>query len=75
MTTTYPWLSLTRDDAPLLLSMQQMEIVCRGYMHETPGPVAQGLWPTPYEPDCAAPMRAALIRIPEACLSFATDAT
>lgn len=50
----------------------QMELACRGYMHETPGAVTEESWPTPYDTDYAAPMRAALVRILEACLSFAT---
>lgn len=51
----------------------QMELACRGYMPEPPGPVAEGLWPTAYDPAYAAPMRAALTRILDACLSFAAD--
>src|SRR5262245_22492206 len=48
----------------------QMELACRGYMRETPGPVSEGEWPTPYDPVFAAPMRATLTRVLEACLSF-----
>ena len=49
----------------------QMELACRGYMLETPGPVIEGQWPTPYDPDFAAPMRATLTRVLQACLAFA----
>lgn len=49
----------------------QMELACRGYMRETPGPVAEGAWPTPYDPDYAAPMRGHLSRILSTCLTFA----
>jgi N-formylglutamate deformylase len=49
----------------------QMELACRGYMKEPLGPVAEGRWPTPYDEADAAPMRAALTRILETCLTFA----
>lgn len=50
----------------------QMELACRGYMHETPDGIAEGHWPTPYDESYAAPMRAALLRVLKACLGFAT---
>lgn len=53
----------------------QMELACRGYMQETPDHITEGLWPTPYDESYAAPMRAALVRVLEACLSFATDSS
>lgn len=49
----------------------QMELACRGYMHEQPGPVTDDTWPAPYDPAHALPMRDALIRILKSCLSFA----
>jgi N-formylglutamate deformylase len=49
----------------------QMELACRGYMDEPLGPVSEGAWPTPYDEARAAPMRATLTRILEACLTFA----
>ena len=49
----------------------QMELACRGYVRETPGPVTEHEWPTPYDPAFAAPMRATLTRVLEACLAFA----
>ena len=49
----------------------QMELACRGYMKEPLGPVAEGEWPTPYDEDYAAPMRAALTLILQTCLTFA----
>jgi N-formylglutamate deformylase len=49
----------------------QMELACRGYMREPLGPVAEGQWPIAYDGSYAAPMRAALIQILEACLTFA----
>lgn len=49
----------------------QMELACRGYMHEQLGPVTQANWPTPYDPAYAAPMRTTLQRILQACLDYA----
>jgi formiminoglutamase len=49
----------------------QMELACRGYMRETPGPVTAEQWPVPYDPAFAAPMRVTLTRVLEACLAFA----
>jgi N-formylglutamate deformylase len=49
----------------------QMELACRGYMREAPGPVTPESWPSAYDADYAAPMRAALERILSACLAFA----
>jgi formiminoglutamase len=48
-----------------------MELSCRGYMLENPGPVAEGQWPTPYDPAYAKPMRDALTGILQSCLNFA----
>ena len=49
----------------------QMELACRGYMREDPGPVELNSWPPHYDPQYAAPMRQVLTRIMEACLAFA----
>lgn len=49
----------------------QMELACRSYMAETPGPVSQAVWPSPYDEAHAAPMRNALERILETALAFA----
>jgi formiminoglutamase len=49
----------------------QMELACRGYMKEPPGPVAEGEWPSAYDEDYAAPMRTALALILQTCLTFA----
>ncbi len=49
----------------------QMELACRGYMHETPGPVTEDQWPVPYDAAFAAPMRATLTRVLQACIAFA----
>jgi formiminoglutamase len=49
----------------------QMELACRGYMDEPPGLLTSRIWPTAYDADRAAPMRAALTRVLTACLDFA----
>jgi N-formylglutamate deformylase len=50
----------------------QMELACRGYMREPLKAVVQGEWPTPYDDGVAAPMRAVLTRVLEACIKFAS---
>jgi formiminoglutamase len=49
----------------------QMELACRGYMDEPVEPPTEADWPSPYDPARAAPMRAALTRVLNACLAFA----
>jgi N-formylglutamate deformylase len=49
----------------------QMELACRGYLAECAGPVAESQWPIPYDPEFAAPMRAALGKVLNASLDFA----
>jgi N-formylglutamate deformylase len=49
----------------------QMELACRGYLREEPGPVAPDCWPPGYDPGVAAPMQAVLRRVLLACLAFA----
>jgi formiminoglutamase len=49
----------------------QMELACRGYMDEPPGLLTSLIWPTPYVEARAAPMRAALTNVLNACLDFA----
>ncbi len=49
----------------------QMELACRGYMREPPGPVTEGEWPSAYDEAYAAPMREALALVLQACLTFA----
>lgn len=48
----------------------QMELACRGYVDE-PAVFAPDVWPTPYDPARAAPMRTALTDILTACRDFA----
>jgi N-formylglutamate deformylase len=49
----------------------QMELACRGYMREEPGPVSQGAWPSPFDVAFATPMRALLEPVLRAALDFA----
>ncbi|MEP6784410.1 MAG: N-formylglutamate deformylase [Sphingomonadales bacterium] len=49
----------------------QMELSCRGYMHDPAGPVGETNWPTPYNSDHAAPLRAVLKNMLNRCLDFA----
>ena len=50
----------------------QMELACRAYLRERPGPVEPSFWPPPYDPELAAPLRAVLRGLLEACLAFAS---
>jgi N-formylglutamate deformylase len=49
----------------------QMELACRGYMSEPPGPVSESQWPVPYDEARAEPMRVVLAHILNTCLTFA----
>ena len=52
----------------------QMELACRGYMHEPIGPVGEGSWPTPFDPEYAALVSNTLRDILQVCLRFAKEA-
>lgn len=49
----------------------QMELAIRGYLREPIGPVDESNWPPQYDEDFAAPMKATLRKVLEACLEFA----
>ncbi len=49
----------------------QMELACRGYMHEPIGPVSESTWPAPFDPARAEPLRVVLVDVLTACLQFA----
>jgi len=52
----------------------QMELACRGYMHEpAPDQVDVHSWPTPLDDDHAAPLRRTLAQVLNACLEFASN--
>ena len=48
----------------------QMELACRGYLRELPGPVREDNWPVGYDLLFAAPMREVLMRILETALEW-----
>jgi len=49
----------------------QMELSCRGYMLEPEGKVGPANWPSRYDPEFAAPMRATLTEILTTALNWA----
>jgi N-formylglutamate deformylase len=49
----------------------QMELACRGYFDEPAGKITPENWPPEYDAARAAPLRAALESVLEACLAFA----
>lgn len=53
----------------------QMELACRGYMDDPKSEVSEANWPAPYDEAKAAPMRAALRNVLEACIKFAVNKT
>ncbi len=59
-------------DNPAGVHTLQMELACRGYMHE-PDDVDAHSWPTPLDPAHAAPLRHTLQQVLNACLEFATS--
>ncbi|WP_411851348.1 N-formylglutamate deformylase [Stenotrophomonas sp. LGBM10] len=68
------WITRRYSDIPGGVHSLQMELACRGYMHE---PAADQLddhsWPTPLDPDHAAPLRRTLAQVLTACIDFATN--
>lgn len=48
----------------------QMELSCRGYMKETPGPVSEKEWPTAWDENTARPIQNHLREALESCLAF-----
>jgi formiminoglutamase len=49
----------------------QMELACRGYMHEPEGAVGPDHWPTPFDSEFAQPLQAVLQGVLERCIDFA----
>ncbi len=49
----------------------QMELSCRGYLREPPGPVTDANWPVPFDPQFAAPLHDVLVRVLQRCVEFA----
>jgi formiminoglutamase len=48
-----------------------MELAIRGYLREPIGPVDESNWPQKYNERFAAPLKATLRKVLEACLAFA----
>jgi formiminoglutamase len=65
------WITRRYGDPAAGVHAIQIELSCRGYMREPPGPVGEADWPTPYDPSFAQPLRNALTAILESCLRFA----
>jgi formiminoglutamase len=51
-----------------------MELACSGYLREPSAELGPGNWPCPYDETLAAPLRALLGRVLEACIAFAAVA-
>lgn len=49
----------------------QMELSCRGYLHEPRGALTPDNWPAPYDPALAEPLRAVLKDVLIECVTFA----
>jgi formiminoglutamase len=49
----------------------QMELACRGYLHEPVGEVHEGNWPVPWDARFAAPLQDILERVLRSCIEFA----
>ena len=68
------WITRHYSNIPGGVHTLQMELACRGYMHEpAPDQVDEHSWPTPLDPDHAAPLRHTLAQVLNACLAFATN--
>lgn len=65
------WITRHYSDVPGGVHTLQMELACRGYMHE-PVVVDETNWPMPYDPAHAAPLRDTLQQVLRACLDFAS---
>lgn len=68
------WITRHYSDIPGGVHSLQMELACRGYMHE---PAADRMdsdsWPTPLDDDHAAPLRRTLAQVLNACIEFASN--
>ena len=67
------WITRHYSDIPGGVHSLQMELACRGYMHEpVPAALDAHSWPTPLDDDHAAPLRHTLAQVLNACLEFAS---
>ncbi|MGV8958854.1 MAG: N-formylglutamate deformylase [Stenotrophomonas sp.] len=67
------WITRHYSDIPGGVHTLQMELGCRGYMHE-PEQVDEHNWPTPYDREHATALRNTLQQVVRACLDFALRA-
>ena len=68
------WITRHYSDIPGGVHSLQMELACRGYMHEpAPDQMDARNWPTPLDDDHAAPLRRTLAQVLNACLEFALN--
>lgn len=51
----------------------QMELACRGYLHEPAGTVDESQWPVAFDADYAAPLQAVLRCVLDRCLDFSVS--
>jgi formiminoglutamase len=65
------WITRHHGRPELGVHALQMELSNRGYMHEPEGKGTPDNWPTPYDPDFAAPMRETLTTILQTALRWA----
>jgi formiminoglutamase len=63
------WITRRYGDPKRGVHAIQMELACRGYMAEPEVLTAEN-WPTPFDPDFAAPMAAVLREVLETCIAF-----
>jgi N-formylglutamate deformylase len=64
------WVTRAYGDPACGVHALQMELACRAYMRE-PAEVGPDNWPTPYDPEFAAPMRRILTTILQTALGWA----
>jgi N-formylglutamate deformylase len=64
------WITRAYGDPARGVHTLQMELACRSYMRE-PAEVGPDNWPTPYDPEFAAPMRLTLTKILRTALGWA----
>ncbi|WP_305804865.1 N-formylglutamate deformylase [Stenotrophomonas sp. YIM B06876] len=65
------WITRHYSDIPAGVHTLQMELGCRGYMHE-PARIDEHNWPSPYDPGHATALRDTLQQVLRACLDFAS---
>ena len=67
------WITRHYGDPARGVHALQMELACRGYLEEPDGAATPDNWPVPLDPARAAPLRATLRQVLEACIAFASQ--